>query len=266
MVLERINFQNKKGHILQGITQYIEKETLLPAVILLHDLNSHSQHELIINLSNFLVAQGLLVLRFDFHGHGSSEGTLQEFNITQQMDDLNCAIDYLKTLDIIDSNKIGIYGHGMGADAAIIAIADDEKTNIACMILHAPRADLNDHINSRFLDIELEEMKQKGFIKHGIHGRIDRTFFDNLKKHAPLDEIQKIKIPLLFIHGTNDFAIPVVNSKSLFLKAIEPKRLELVEGADHEFRNVEHREYFFEVCSQWFNKWLKGSAMYSYKY
>ena len=264
MVTQKVNIQNKKGHSLHGVVRYVEKEEKIPAIILLHEFGAHSEHEYMVNLSNNLLAQGFLILGFDFHAHGQSEGGMRGFHITQQIDDVRSAIDYLKELEQVDTEKIGIFGHGLGADVALLVAVRDER--VRCLVLHAPRAELEEHITSRFANDELAELRSKGYMSHVMHGRIDREFFDHLRKYDAIEEMKKITVPVMFVHGTNDFSIPVTNSRRLFVAANEPKRLEIVEMANHEFTEEEHREYLFEVIDDWFNHWLKSAVKYNYKY
>ena len=50
---------------------------------------------------------------------------------------------------------------------------------------------------------------------------------------SPLDDVKRLRIPILFIHGTEDTFIDVNYSRHLYEAANEPKKLVLIEGADH---------------------------------
>ncbi|NEP45555.1 MAG: alpha/beta hydrolase, partial [Okeania sp. SIO2H7] len=58
----------------------------------------------------------------------------------------------------------------------------------------------------------------------------------NLLLHQRFDSISKVsqlKMPVFFIHGTDDNLIPPYMSEKLFELAPEPKELFIVPGADH---------------------------------
>ena len=148
----------------------------------------------------------------------------------------------------------------MGADVALLAAAKDKR--IKCLVAQGARADLEHHITKRFSEHELRELNMKKFITHPIHGTISRHFFDHLKRYNVLEELKEVSCPLLIIHGRNDFQVPWQDANQLYLHANEPKRLELVDNADHEFRDPEHREGFFEVMINWLNRWLKKVPHY----
>ena len=52
-------------------------------------------------------------------------------------------------------------------------------------------------------------------------------------RYASLDRIKQIRSPLLVIAGSNDTIVPAAQSRTLFEAANEPKRLLIIEGADH---------------------------------
>jgi fermentation-respiration switch protein FrsA (DUF1100 family) len=52
-------------------------------------------------------------------------------------------------------------------------------------------------------------------------------------RYPSLDRIAQIASPLLVIAGSNDAIVPISQSRRLFEAAREPKRLVIVEGADH---------------------------------
>ncbi len=91
------------------------------AVILCHDAGS--SRAALVNLAITLRGQGFAVLVFDFRGHGASAGARSTLGLEEKRDVLG-AIDLLARWPEIDSKRIGIYGVGMGAHAAVLAAAD----------------------------------------------------------------------------------------------------------------------------------------------
>jgi alpha/beta superfamily hydrolase len=55
--------------------------------------------------------------------------------------------------------------------------------------------------------------------------------------------------PLLLVHGTADAILPDESSRALFERAGEPKRLELITGADHGYSA--HRDKLFAIIEKW---------------
>jgi pimeloyl-ACP methyl ester carboxylesterase len=78
-----------------------------------------------INLGIYLQKQGLHVLAFDFRGHGASAEATATLGPVEKRDVLG-ALDYLGSRPggSIDLRRVGVYGAGSGAHAAVLAAAD----------------------------------------------------------------------------------------------------------------------------------------------
>jgi dipeptidyl aminopeptidase/acylaminoacyl peptidase len=50
-----------------------------------------------------------------------------------------------------------------------------------------------------------------------------------------LNKTSKITIPWLFVHGTEDDVVPIRDSREIFNKADNPKKLIEIQDADHVF-------------------------------
>lgn len=100
---------------------------LLPAapgsagVVLCHDAGS--SRGALLNLAIRLHGDGFTVLLFDFRGHGQSGGSRSTLGLEEKRDVLG-AVDVLLSQLGPDTKRLGIYGVGMGAHAAVLAAAD----------------------------------------------------------------------------------------------------------------------------------------------
>lgn len=94
-----------------------------PAVVLCHDLGGSSAQ--MINLAIYLQKHGLHVLAFDFRGHGASADATATLGPIEKRDVLG-ALDFVtsRTGSGIDLRRVGVYGAGSGAHAAVLAAAD----------------------------------------------------------------------------------------------------------------------------------------------
>lgn len=83
---------------------------------------------------------GFATLLYDFRNFGLSEGEpRQYFSVEKQLDDLKAVIDYARSLDAIDSDKVCLWGtSGSGGYGMIIA---SEDKRIACTIGQCPALD-----------------------------------------------------------------------------------------------------------------------------
>jgi len=78
---------------------------------------------------------------------------------------------------------------------------------------------------------------------------------------SPLFNADKVKTPLLLLHGTADTNVPPGESIQMFtaLKLLgKPTELVLVEGENHAIYEFEKRINWNHTIYAWFDKWLKG--------
>lgn len=92
-------------------------------------------HRVFVNFARELADLGYTVLRFDYMGHGDSEGIFSDSSIETRLSDIKCAILYLKE-KMGFSCKIGLLGLRLGATLA--ALAAEEIEGIKNLILWDP--------------------------------------------------------------------------------------------------------------------------------
>jgi pimeloyl-ACP methyl ester carboxylesterase len=92
-------------------------------VLVCHDLGESKNA--VINIAIALNKSGFTVLAFDFRGHGKSGGDGSTLGVEEARDVLG-ATDFVANLpkEDVDARKIGVFGAGMGAQAAVLAAAE----------------------------------------------------------------------------------------------------------------------------------------------
>jgi pimeloyl-ACP methyl ester carboxylesterase len=92
-------------------------------VLVCHDLGESKNA--VVNIAIALNKSGFTVLAFDFRGHGKSGGDGSTLGIEEVRDVLG-ATDFVANLPKgdVDARKIGVFGAGMGAQAAVLAAAE----------------------------------------------------------------------------------------------------------------------------------------------
>ncbi len=117
--IEEVTFLSTDGVSLSG--WLMRGREGRPAVILCHDLGGDRNS--VIYLAAPLLEAGFTVLAFDFRGHGASGGTGTGLGVEERFD-VQGAIRFLSepAADRPPVREIGVYGIGMGAHAAVLAV------------------------------------------------------------------------------------------------------------------------------------------------
>lgn len=74
-------------------------------------------------LADYLTRHGIAVLRFDDRGVGKSGGTYANATTADLMTDAQAALAYLRTRPLVAAGRVGLMGHGEGANVALLAAA-----------------------------------------------------------------------------------------------------------------------------------------------
>ncbi|MBN1544536.1 alpha/beta fold hydrolase [Candidatus Woesearchaeota archaeon] len=256
MTTQEITFTNSRGQKLSGVVRYSEpvEPVKYPVVIVLHGFAEDKHHDLTADIANSLVHYGFLTLRFDFHGHGDSEGKFEEHTIHQQVDDVFAALDFVAEFPYADKDRIAVVGTDIGGNIALLAAAKDAR--IRALVVQGARSHFDHHINSWFQPNDLSELMAKG-VHHHHAFKIRKEYINSARMHDVMDDLAKMHAPVLFIHGTADLRVKIEETRQLFLAANEPKMLEEVEGADHWFRGEETRNQMVEMAAQWMRRWVR---------
>ncbi|MEG4271634.1 MULTISPECIES: alpha/beta fold hydrolase [unclassified Microcoleus] len=155
---------------------------------------------------------GLSVFVMDYRGYGKSQGDFP--SESQVYEDAQLAWDYLVKQRGINPNQIYIYGHSLGGAVAIdLAVRHPEAAGVI--------------VEGSFTSTRAMVDFQKGLFWMFPIDVLLTQRFDSLSK------VDRLQMPVLFIHGTADNVVPVEMSKKLFDAAPEPKQLYIVPDGGH---------------------------------
>ena len=185
-----------------------------PTLLYLHgnDKNMGGAHE--VDSATRLRCMGYNLLLVDYRGYGKSTGGKP--TEAKVYEDAEAAWNYLIKQRAIDPRRTFIYGHSLGGAIAIdLAAHHPEAAGIIAESTFTSMVDMGKR-EFPYLPVDLL-LNQR---------------FDTLSK------VNRLKIPLLLIHGTWDRQVPYQMSQRLYEKAPRPKFLKLIEGGSHGNSNL----------------------------
>jgi fermentation-respiration switch protein FrsA (DUF1100 family) len=238
---ETVEIRSRDGLRLRGL--WLSKPGNANTVILAHGYTGWVQQ-----LSGFALyfyeRAGFNILLPHARAHGASEGEYIGFGWLERPDYLDW-IDWVKnrvaeeTAGIAAADaaadgpeqKIVLYGISMGA-ATVMMVGGEESlpTEVKAIIEDCGYTSVQDelmfqmkaryHISSPSLLRRVDSLAKK---KAGY----------SFEEASSLNQVKKIKIPVLFIHGGEDSFVPTEMVYPLYEACTAPKELYVVPGADH---------------------------------
>jgi fermentation-respiration switch protein FrsA (DUF1100 family) len=177
--------------------------------------------------AKFLYGKGFNIFLYDSREHGESEGYYCTYGFYEKHD-VSAVISYLQSRKDLKIGKIGIFGTSMGGAVAIQAAAIDQR--IVAVISEGSYTALR----VVFVDYQKRIIKLPWHFLRNI-ALLQSQKLANFKARlvAPIEDIKRVHVPILIVHGKNDSFIKSDYSKLLYDAANEPKQLLLIDGAGH---------------------------------
>ena len=182
-----------------------------PMVIFCHGFSGTKDGPLFELVADTLQAHGIASIRFDFNGHGESEGEFKDMTVPNEIEDAKKVVEYVRDLKYVSS--LAIAGHSQGGVVAAMTAGQlsEElgKPAFEAVALMAPAAVLReDAIRGSTMGKQYdpfdpgEYVELWGGLKLG--GQYIRTAFT-----LPIYETAaKYQGQALIIHGTADRVVP----------------------------------------------------------
>jgi len=226
-MLENITIQGKVG--LSAIVQKPSADYKGPIVILMHGFMSNKKLEPLKGIANELEAKGIASLRFDFDGHGKSEGRFRDMTVLTELDDARAVIDYVRQNPSF--NQIALVGHSQGGVVAGM-IAGELGDEIKALVQLAPAAVLiDDALQGVLMGRHYDPLNPPETLFVFFH-RVGKGYFEVAKSLPIYERSSLYKGPVLLIHGTKDKIVPYSYSEK-YDQVYENSELQLYEGENH---------------------------------
>jgi pimeloyl-ACP methyl ester carboxylesterase len=253
IIKKPIIFSNPRKEKLWGILSFPQKRNRVPGLIICHGFAGSKSTRKFVKLSEALAKDGIATFRFDFSGHGDSEGDFEKLSIKHEVEDLKSAYQTFVHNKKVDKEKIGILGHSMGALIAVIFQARYQKAKT--LILLSPGLHQKELMKEWHSSREIKLWQKQRYLDSS-KGRIGVQYLNEAQEKDWSEISSRIEIPTLLIHGNKDDDVPIKYTKEILKKLGGPKKLTLVNGADHHFESWKARRSLIALTSEWLKNHL----------
>lgn len=181
------------------------------------------------------------VISMDFRGHGESSG-FYTFG-TKETSDLKTVVDWARE----HYEKVYLIGFSLGGAISLVHCA--EYGDIDKLVVVSAPSDFSKIENRVYKKEAWLPTLQKFEAKRWFSVRPDIIMHSKTK---PIDIVEQVQAPTLFMAGAKDPTVYPWHTKELYEKAKCPKKYELFsEGKHAEDLFIEEKGRFVDACRKW---------------
>jgi hypothetical protein len=209
----------------------------IPAVVMLHGFGSSKDEVggMYAREAAALAERGIASLRISFRGFGKSDGDTGATTIDQQVEDALAAVEFLRTQDGVDPDRLGLLGFSLGGGVAILA-AVERPEDFKALATWSSVRDFDTDMKASLGQATFDRARAEGIVGLDLGWRtiaLKAEFFDSLEAHSISEALDASDVPTLAVAGSEDFSAQYVES---FAEAgAQGSEAWIVPGADHIF-------------------------------
>jgi pimeloyl-ACP methyl ester carboxylesterase len=215
-----------------GSLAWIRAAGRTPTVVFLPGFRSNMAGEKATALAAFCAARGQAMLRFDYSGHGASDGAFENGTIGAW------AGDALAAIDTLTEGPLVLVGSSMGGWIALLT-AVARPARIAGLVGIAAAPDFTETLMwSAMAPPERAVLLRDGALRvpsqYGEPYVITRALIEDGRGHLVLNEPISIECPIRLLHGQRDPDVPwEIALRIAEQVSSEDVRITLVKDGDH---------------------------------
>ena len=198
--------------------------------------------------------RGLALLRFDYSGHGRSEGRIEEGTISRWLEE---------TLAIFRAKTEGpqiLIGSSMGGYLALLAARAlheaGEIGRLKGLILIAPAVDFTEAL----IWAQAPDEAREAIMRDGAWKRpsayssepdcFTRALIEDGRKHLLLGGMIRPRVPAVVLQGMQDPDVPYAHALALMQRLGDPATLTLIKDGDHRLSRPQDLRLLFEALER----------------
>ncbi|MBQ8656053.1 MAG: alpha/beta fold hydrolase [Prevotella sp.] len=234
------------------VTPHQSPLTQFPIVVLCHGFGGTKSGQMFDLICDSLAAHGIGSIRFDFNGHGQSEGKFEDMTVPNEMEDAKHVIAYVRDLRWV--SKIALLGHSQGGVVSAMT-AGELADDISAVVLMAPAAVLRDDaIRGSTFGKQYDPLDPPEYVDLWGGQRLGAGYIRTAFRLPIYETAARYHGPACVIHGTGDRVVPYTYGLR-FHQQWPASEYDELEAYDHGFSQNVYRAT--ELASDFLIKTLK---------
>jgi uncharacterized protein len=223
--VEDITLQTVDGHRLAGDI-YHSDSAPRGGVVVAHGFSAHRRLDVIVEQAQALADAGFTVLTYDGRGHGTSDGECTLGRL--EAHDVGAAVTHLRGR----IERVATVGASMGALAVLSHATTDQ--GLAGIVLVSIASSWRSVFTPRAFAAAMFTRTPVGraYMQRVTGTRVSARWES---AGAPTLQVKRVGVPVAIVHGRQDAMIRSLAAVEVYDAALEPRRIELVDGMGHAF-------------------------------
>lgn len=252
--VSQMSFDNLKLHatFFPALDEYVDKTDVAAgkkkAVICFHGYTSKGMSDYI-GLSDYYLKRGYAMLLPDARAHGESEGEYIGFGCLDRKD----ALVWIRWViqELGEDVEIILHGTSMGGATVLMASGLELPPQVKGIVsdcgFTSPKEVFTHVLNSMYHLPAFPVIQGADIMNRKLAGYgMDEC---NAKR-----EVARAKVPILFIHGSNDTFVPARMCDEIYDCCASPKKKLIVEGAAHAESYYKDTEKYEQALNEFFQE------------
>lgn len=233
--LESFTLKGSEGMLYVEMQKPQDVDGKIPLVIICHGFSGNCNAGLLTEIADDLLSYGIASVRFDFNGHGRSEGEFKDMTVPNEIQDLKAVIGWAQKQSWV--KNISLVGHSQGGVVVSMAAGELGDKVIKNLVLMAPAAVLRDdalrgstmgaqydpwHLTDDYVELPFGGLK------------LGRKYIEAAVTLPIYETALKYKGSVLVVHGTYDRVVPYTYGER-YHQGYKNSTIKIIPGEDHGF-------------------------------
>ena len=236
---EDLTSQGSKGKLAAVIQKpELKSGERCPMAIVMHGFSGRKEGQLLELICDSLQANGIASIRFDFNGHGASEGDFKDMTVPNEIEDAKKVYEYVSALPYVSS--VMLAGHSQGGVVASMT-AGELGDKISKVVLLAPAAVLRDDaIRGNTMGVIYNPLDPPEYVQLFGNLKLGREYIKTAFSLPIYETAAGYHGAACIIHGTGDRVVPYTYGER-YHELWKGSELDILDGFDHGFSQNVYR-------------------------
>ncbi|MCR4919846.1 MAG: alpha/beta fold hydrolase [Prevotella sp.] len=182
-----------------------------PMVVFCHGFGGRKEGAIFELIADTLQAHGIASIRFDFNGHGQSEGAFVDMTVPNEIEDAKKVVEYVRDLRYVSS--LAIVGHSQGGVVAAMTAGElsaaQGQSAFKAVALMAPAAVLReDAIRGYTMGRAYDPLDPEPYVEMPGGLKLGANYIRTAFSLPIYETAARYQGPALIIHGNADRIVP----------------------------------------------------------